>query len=121
MVKNQTEGECGLPQNVQLVINRDDLRVVVKEVVGEVIAEQLEGMAMRRRAEEDQIVEQHVLADEVGKCPETLTRWAKAGRITRVPDTVGREVYYYRNQFSREMAALAAKKAMKVKEVNEDE
>ena len=115
-MENTSKGEYGLAQIVQLVLTRDDLRAVVKEVIGEAIAEQLEQLEARRQAEAEEIAEQHVLADEVGKTTDTLSRWAKAGRITRVPDTLGREVFYYRNQFTREKAALAAKKALMKKE-----
>jgi arginine repressor len=117
-MENTSKGEYGLAI-VQLVLNRDDLRDVIKEVIDEAIAEQLEKLEARRKAEEEAIAEQHVLADEVGKTTETLSRWAKAGKIIRVPDTRGREVYYYRNQFTREKAALAAKRKMLMqKEVN---
>ena len=115
-MEQKTKGEYGLAENVQLVVNRDDLKDIIREEVGQALAEQLAIIEEMRLAAQNEIVEAHVLAEELGKHVETLARWAKAGLICRVENTVGREVYYYRNQFTREKEALAAKKGIKKKE-----
>ena len=60
----------------------------------------------------EQWVEQHLAAKMLGKSVATLSRWAKAGRIDRVPDEDkhGREVYYYLRDIEKEKAALNAKR-----------
>ena len=60
--------------------------------------------------EVEETMEQHAAAEMLGKHVSTLARWAKAGLIKRVPDTLGRDVYYYISPFMREKAAKAAKK-----------
>lgn len=92
------------------------IAVIVERKIKEYVAQQ------QKSAEDDAWVEKHVAAEMLGKHPDTLARWAKAGRIERVSDSDkhGREVYYYMRSIRKEMAALAAKKSLTEKEARSE-
>lgn len=64
--------------------------------------------ALRDKAEEEELVEQHAAAQMIGKDVRTLRRWSKAGVIDAVVPPSGRPIYYKKSQLQRIMNGFVA-------------